>query len=169
MSNIASSHFQNTGTAGTALSRLFQALVRTDDGLVPVVLRITLAIVMFPHGAQKMLGWFGGEGFTHTVAGLSSWVGLPTPISVLVVLIEFFAPLLLLSGLLSRVAALGIGAVMVGAVAVAHAQHGFFMNWAGKQPGEGFEYHLLALGIVIAVLIQGSGALSVDCFLSRRS
>jgi putative oxidoreductase len=150
-----------------ALSGALRALVRTDADLGPLVLRLTLALVMFPHGAQKMLGWFGGYGFSGSMQGLTTQAGLPAVIAFLVICIEFFAPIGLLAGLLSRVAALGIGSVMVGAIFVGHLQFGFFMNWSGNQAGEGFEYHLLVIGIAVALLIQGSGALSVDRLLGR--
>lgn len=134
-------------------------------------MRLTLAVVFFPHGAQKMLGWFGGPGFAGVMEILTGTYGLPTLLAFLVILIEFFAPLALALGLFGRVAAFGIGCVMVGAVfAGGHFQHGFFMNWFGKMPAgaEGFEYHLLALGIVLALLIKGSGAFSLDRVLWRR-
>lgn len=161
------STFDRTAPSTGTLSGALRALVRTDADVGPLVLRLTLALVMFPHGAQKMLGWFGGYGFSGTMEGLTAQMGLPAIIAFLVICIEFFAPIGLVAGLLSRVAALGIGAVMVGAIFVGHLQHGFFMNWAGNQAGEGFEYHLLAIGIALALVVQGSGAFSVDRLLSR--
>ncbi len=138
-----------------------------DSGLL--LLRLTLAGVMFPHGAQKMLGWFGGPGFGGAMAGLTQHAGLPAAVALLVICIEFFGALGLAAGLLGRVAAFGVGSVMVGAVLTTHLQHGFFMNWFGSQAGEGFEYHLLALGIAAAVVIGGSGALSFDRVLGERA
>jgi putative oxidoreductase len=123
---------------------------------------------MFPHGAQKLLGWCGGYGFSGTLGFLTKQMGLPTPLAAGVILIEFGAPLLLLAGLATRLAAFGIGAIMVGAIATVHASQGFFMNWGGTQAGEGFEYHLLALGLVGVLLIQGGGRLSLDRRLSPR-
>lgn len=146
--------------------RWFDPLVATGDDVGPTILRLTLALVIFPHGAQKMLGWFGGFGFSGTMDYFIGTVGLPAVIALLVILIEFFGPIALAAGFFSRVAALGIGAVMAGAIATQHLQHGFFMNWTGQQAGEGFEYHLLVLGIVLVLLLKGSGTLSFDRNLS---
>jgi putative oxidoreductase len=131
------------------------------------VLRLTLAVVMFPHGAQKLLGWFGGYGFEGTMGFLTGGIGLPVVLAALVIGIEFFAPIALAVGFLSRAAALGIAAVMMGAVVTTHLPFGFFMNWSGAQGGEGFEFHLLVLGMAAALMIRGSGALSVDRWLGR--
>lgn len=143
-------------------------LLATDRSTILLVLRITLAVVFFPHGAQKMLGWFGGPGFGGEMELLTGIVGLPVIVAFLVIVIEFFAPLALAAGFLSRLAAFGIAAVMVGAVfAGGHLQVGFFMDWTGAQSGEGFEYHLLAIGIAAALIIGGGGALSLDRRLTR--
>src|SRR5437667_7408518 len=145
---------------------MFRKFLRTENDAAALVMRLTLAVVFFPHGAQKVLGWFGGGGATATIQGFSK-MGLPPAITVLVLAAEFGGSLLLLVGFLTRLAALGIGCVMAAATLMVHSKVGFFMNWAGMQKGEGFEYHLLALGLCIAVLIKGAGALSVDRALSR--
>ncbi len=133
-----------------------------------LLLRLTLAVVIFPHGAQKVLGSFGGYGWTGTMGYLTGTIGLPTPVAALVMLIEFLAPLALLVGFCTRFAALGIAAVMVGAIETVHQGNGFFMNWTGKQAGEGFEYHLLAIGIALALIVAGAGRLSVDRRIAPR-
>ena len=145
---------------------MFRKFLRTENDVAALVMRLTLALVFFPHGAQKVLGWFGGGGATATIQDFSK-MGLPPAITVLVLAAEFGGSLLLLVGFLTRLAALGIGCVMAAATLMVHSKVGFFMNWAGMQKGEGFEYHLLALGLCIAVLIKGAGALSVDRALSR--
>jgi putative oxidoreductase len=142
-------------------------LVRTSDALAPALLRITLGLVMFPHGAQKMLGWFGGQGFSATLAGFTSAMHIPAPLAVLVIVAEFFGSIALLLGAFTRVAAAGIAAVMVGATVLVHARHGFFMNWRGSQAGEGFEYHILAIGIAVSLMLMGGGLGSVDRALTR--
>lgn len=142
-------------------------LMRTDGGAAGLILRLTLGIVIFPHGAQKLLGWFGGGGFSGTVGFFES-MGIPAAVTVLVIVAEFFGSLGLLVGFLTRICALGVGAVMLGAIFLVHAPNGFFMNWTGQQAGEGFEYHLLALGIVLALLVTGGGAASVDKALASR-
>ena len=126
------------------------------------IVRIAAGLFLMPHGAQKLLGWFGGYGFAGTLGFLTEKVGLPKPLAASVILIEFAAPLLLAAGLGTRFAALGIGAIMIGAIATVHASQGFFMNWSGAQAGEGFEYHLLTLGLVAVLLAQGGGRLSLD-------
>jgi putative oxidoreductase len=128
---------------------------------------VALASVMFPHGAQKALGWFGGEGLQGTIAGMTEQ-GLPVVVPVFVILAELLGSAALLVGLFGRLAAASIAAVMLGAVVLVHFEHGFFMNWSGKQAGEGFEYHVLALALALVVVITGSGTLSVDRAIERR-
>lgn len=134
----------------------------TDNDITPLILRLGLGIVMFPHGAQKLLGWFGGYGFSGTMGYFTDTVGLPAVIAFLVIIAESFGSLGLIFGFLTRLSALGIGLVMTGAVLMVHLQYGFFMNWSGNQAGEGFEYHILAITLALALLIKGGGALSVD-------
>ena len=136
-------------------------LLQTDGSVVGLILRLTLAVVIFPHGAQKVFGWFGGHGFKNTLQSFTS-SGIPTGFALLAIAAEFLGSLGLAVGFLTRVAAFGIACVMLVAIATVHWPHGFFMNWSGTQPGEGFEYHLLALGLAIAVMIMGGGAWSVD-------
>ena len=143
-------------------------ITKTPARFAPVVIRLALGIVIFPHGAQKLLGWFGGPGLGPTLAFFSETMGLPPALGVLIIGAEFFGGLALILGAFSRVAAVGIGAIMLGAVFTVHASNGFFMNWIGTQPGEGFEYHLLALGLATATLIAGSGSLSIDRVIARR-
>ena len=144
----------------------FKRLMWTDDNVVGLILRLILGIVFFPHGAQKMLGWFGGGGFAGTMAGMTK-MGLPAAIVFLVILFEFFGSLSLILGFLGRLGAIGIGIVMLGAIFTVHLPNGFFMNWMGNQKGEGVEYHLLVLGIVLAILVTGSGRWSVDRSMSN--
>lgn len=146
---------------------MLRKLAQTDEHVGMLIVRLTLGIVFFPHGAQKMLGWFGGQGFAATVKGMSG-MGLPAALVVLVIFCEFFGSLSLITGFLGRLGALGILAVMLGAIFTVHLQNGFFMNWMGNQKGEGYEYHLLAIGIALAVLVKGSGSLSIDRALSDK-
>ena len=145
---------------------LLRRVLATEGDWGATVARVALGAVMLPHGAQKLLGWFGGYGFQATMGFLTTQVGLPYPIALLVILIESFGGLFLVLGLAGRVMAAGVAAVMVGAVVTTHLPNGFFMNWAGTQKGEGFEYHLLALGLALVVMLRGSGAASVDRALS---
>jgi putative oxidoreductase len=138
-----------------------KALFRTEDSLSLLLVRLALGIVMLPHGLQKTLGLFGGPGFSGMM-GMFTSQGMPALLAFLVILSESLGSLGLIVGFLTRVAAFGCASVMLGAIGMVHWQNGFFMNWFGKQPGEGFEYHILALGMALALLIGGGGKASVD-------
>lgn len=152
----------------TSRPRLLDRALATDAALAPFALRLLLAAVMFPHGAQKALGWFGGYGWSGTMGFLTGTVGLPSALAALVILLEFLGPVLLLVGAGTRAVAAGFAALMLGAIATVHAPNGFFMNWAGSQKGEGYEYHLLVLGITAALLLAGGGRWSLDRRLAAR-
>jgi putative oxidoreductase len=112
-----------------------------------------------------MLGRFGGFGF-HATMGFFGHMGMPAPVAFLVIRTEFVGGLGLIVGLLTRIAALGIGREMIGAIFMAHLPNAFFMNWAGNQKGEGFEYHLLVIAMAAALVLLGAGAFSLDQALS---
>ncbi len=141
---------------------MLKKILATEYSLTSLLLRLTLGIVMLPHGLQKTIGLFGGNGFSGTYGYFTTQMGMPGIVALLVILAESLGALGLIIGFGTRLGALGVAAVMSGAITMVHWQHGFFMNWAGKQAGEGFEYHLLALGIAIVLMIKGGGALSVD-------
>ncbi|HET9708267.1 MAG TPA: DoxX family protein [Gemmatimonadales bacterium] len=143
---------------------MLTTLLHTHADWASLVLRLVLALVIFPHGAQKVLGWFGGYGYTGTMRYFTTQAGLPAPVAFTVLMTEFVGPLLLVAGLGTRVIAVLIAAVMVGAIFKVHKRVGFFMNWTGQaQAGqEGFEYHLLVLAITAALLVTGGGAFSID-------
>ncbi|MEK7279520.1 MAG: DoxX family protein [Nitrospirota bacterium] len=143
-------------------------LFNTDDAWPSLILRVMLGIVMFPHGAQKLLGWYGGFGFSGTMGFFTGQMHIPAFLAFLVIIGESFGSLGLIIGFLSRVAAFGIACIMIGAILLVHWPNGFFMNWFGKQAGEGFEYHLLALAMSIAILIAGSGRWSVDVEIAKK-
>lgn len=145
---------------------MLKRLMQTEEDVGMLLVRLALGVVIFPHGAQKLLGWFGGHGYAATMQGLGQM--LPAAIVFLVIVIEFFGALGLIFGLLGRVAALGVLAVMLGAIFTVHLPNGFFMNWSGNQQGEGYEYHILAAAMALAVLIKGSGSLSVDRAFSEK-
>lgn len=137
-------------------------LLATNNNIAITVIRVLLGIVLFPHGAQKLLGWFGGYGFTGTMGFLTGGAHLPYIIGLLVIIIEFFGSLMLIAGIATRFAALAIIILFIGIVFTSHIQNGFFMNWGGNQKGEGIEYHLLVLSIALALLINGAGRFSAD-------
>ncbi len=137
------------------------------DDTVPLYLRVTLGVILFPHGAQKLVGWFGGFGFDGTIGFFTDTIGLPWIIGFLVILIEFFGALALIMGFTTRIMALGTLAIMLGAIWTSHLEFGFFMNWSGNQPGEGYEYHLLV--IAIALIMRGGGKWAIDSLFVNRN
>ncbi|WP_455388729.1 DoxX family protein [Petrachloros mirabilis] len=145
-----------------------KALFLTDDSWTGLILRLTLGLVMFPHGAQKLLGWYGGFGFDGTIGFFTQQMGMPWAIAFLVILGESLGSVALLGGLLTRFTAASMGVIMLGAITMVHLPHGFFMNWFGKQQGEGYEYHLLVIGIAAALLVTGAGRWSIDRVISNR-
>src|SRR6201993_2188713 len=147
---------------------MIRRLVATDDNTATVLLRLVLGIVFFAHGAQKMLGWFGGYGFTGTMGFFTGAMHIPAVFAFLAIAAEFFGGLGLIFGFLTRIAAFGITVNMLVAIAMVHAQFGFFMNWTGTQKGEGIEYHLLTVAITIFLMIKGAGAFSIDRALSAK-
>lgn len=146
---------------------MLKKLLSTPNDLALLVLRLVLGGVFFIHGAQKALGWFGGHGLSDTLNFFTQNMGLSMLVAVLVVAAEFLGAIGLIVGFLTRLAAAGIFAVMVGAIAMVHLTNGFFMNWSGAQAGEGFEYHLLAIAISLALVLGGGGMAAVDRLLSR--
>ena len=149
--------------------KTLQLLLKTNDSTAPLLARLALGLVMFPHGAQKVLGWFGGYGFDATMGYFTGTLHIPAVFAFLAILAEFGGSLGLITGFLARLSAFGIAVTMGVAIFMAHAGNGFFMNWSGAQKGEGFEYHLLAIGLALVVLVQGAGKASVDGLLSRKS
>lgn len=147
---------------------LLKALFQTDDGWAGFILRVTLGLVMFPHGGQKLLGWFGGLGFDGTMRLFTQKMGLPWLIVFLIIIGESFGSVALLAGFLTRFTAASLAIIMLGAISLVHLPHGFFMNWFGQQQGEGFEYHLLVIGIAAALLVTGGGRWSVDRMVMER-
>jgi putative oxidoreductase len=148
------------------LPSLLSSVATTTPSLAPTVLRLVLGIMILPHGLQKTVGWLGGYGFTGSMGYLTGTIGAPWIFALLAILAESVGGLMLIAGLGTRIAALGVGGVMVVAAAQ-HLPNGFFMNWFGNQKGEGIEFHLLALGIAVALLILGAGRFSVDALLKR--
>jgi putative oxidoreductase len=151
------------------MKSLLTLVTRTSGTWSPLITRLTLALVFFPHGAQKVLGWFGGYGFTGTMGYFTSQAHLPYAVALLPVLTEFLAPFALAAGLFTRIAALALGFEMFVAIMTVHATNGFFMNWFGAQKGEGFEYHLLVIGIALALIVQGAGRFSVDAAIANQT
>lgn len=141
---------------------MFRKILQTNGDFSVTLARLALGLVMFPHGAQKVLGWFGGYGFAGTMGFFTDKMGIPWIFALLAILAEFAGSLGLITGLLGRIAAFGVVCNMLVAILMVHTKNGFFMNWTGSQPGEGFEYHILAIALGLIVIIRGSGCFSLD-------
>ncbi|HVG15540.1 MAG TPA: DoxX family protein [Chitinophagaceae bacterium] len=133
----------------------------------PLFLRLFLALVLFAHGAQKLLGWFGGLGFDGTMQYFTDTVGLPGIVGFLVILIEFFGPIALIVGIAVRFWSLAIAGVMTGVILTTFTNY-FFMNWFGNQKTEGMEFFLLAIGMALSLVYSGAGRYSIDAHLAKR-
>jgi putative oxidoreductase len=148
------------------MGSLLRVVTQTNNDIACLILRILLAVVFFAHGAQKVLGWFGGRGLEATMAFFEKVHHLPVELAVLPIAAEFLGPIGLFLGLLTRVAAFAIAVDMAVAVYLVHLKFGFFMNTSGKQAGEGFEFHILVFAIALALMIKGSGRWSIDRLIS---
>ena len=146
---------------------MIKKILNTESNWGALVARLTLGIVLFPHGAQKMLGWFGGYGFTATLDAFTQQMNLPWLVAFAVICIESFGSIFLILGFASRLWSLAIGGLFIGIIFTTHLEHGFFMNWYGNQAGEGYEYALLMVGIALAVLMNGSGKYALDTQLIK--
>ena len=160
---------KSTVSAATPQIGIMRGVLRTTSTALETTLRITLGIILFPHGAQHLLGMFGGFGFRTTLEWMTGTLGLPAPVAVLGIVLEFVGPIALILGVGARLASAGL-AVFMAVAASTHLSNGFFMNWFGRLPAgaEGFEYHLLAIALAVAVAARGAGAWSVDSWLTHR-
>jgi putative oxidoreductase len=143
-------------------------LFRTSNDLTLTVARLMLSLIFLGHGTQKMFGWFGGLGYSRTLEVFENTMGIPPVLTTMAMVAEVFGGLGLLFGLLTRIAASGVLVVMIVAPLANGLYVRFFMNWTGRNPGEGFEYHLLAIALILVVLVHGGGALSLDRYISSR-
>lgn len=147
---------------------MLRRLILTRNDWAPAIARLVLGLVILPHGLQKLFGMFGGPGWNGFIGFMTQGMHVPYPLAVLAILAETAGALALILGFLGRVGAFGVAVNMLVATFLVHAPNGFFMNWGGNQKGEGFEYHILAVGLALIVMLAGSGAASVDLALSRR-
>jgi putative oxidoreductase len=148
---------------------MLRRILNTNPDLSPAVARITLGLVLLPHAAQHLLGWLGGYGFKGTLGWITGTLGFPAPLAALAIIVEFLAPFALILGLIGRPAAVGIIGLMIGALST-HVANGFFMNWFGALPAgsEGYEYHIIVIALASIVVLDGSGAFSIDRLLTGR-
>jgi putative oxidoreductase len=150
-----------TAWKAVSWSDVLAKICKTRPDIVLTIIRVMLGVVFFYHGAQKMLGWWGGPGFTAQMKGFEAG-GIPAPLAFLAIAAEFFGGIGLILGFLARIAAFGISVNMIVAIFRIHLPNGFSMNWSGRQKGEGFEFHLLVLAITLGIMLAGAGALSID-------
>ena len=146
---------------------MLKKILMTKDDFALTLARLGLGIVFFPHGAQKVMGWFGGYGFSGTMGFFTQSMHIPFIFALLAILAEALGSLGLIFGLFSRIAAFGIAVNMIVAIFTIHRHIGFFMNWMGNQKGEGFEYHILVLALALVVMIRGSGCYSLDHAITK--
>ncbi|WP_293312892.1 DoxX family protein [Pedobacter sp. UBA5917] len=149
------------------MKALINKITTTENQVTSLILRITLFIVLWPHGAQLLLGLFGGYGYTGSM-GYFTQSGLPYIVGFLVIFLLFFGTIAMLAGFLTRPFAAAFLIMFIGMITTVHMPFGFFMNWFGSQKGEGIEYHLLLIGIVIALMVTGGGKRSVDALISTK-
>ena len=143
-------------------------IFNTNNDLTGLIIRLTLGLILFPHGAQKMLGMFGGYGFSGTMNFFTGTLHLPWIIGFLVIIIEFVGALSLIAGFASRIWSALTIILFIGIIFTSHLDNGFFMNWFGNQKGEGYEYHLLVIGLSLATLVNGSGKYSADKLITKQ-
>ncbi len=143
-----------------------QKIFNTNNDWTGLILRLTLGLILLPHGAQKMLGMFGGYGFSGTMGYFTGTVGLPWIVGFMVIVIEFVGAIALIAGFASRIWSALIIILMLGIINTAHLANGFFMDWYGTMQGEGYEYHLLIIGLAIAIIVNGSGKYAADSRIS---
>ncbi|PWL37619.1 hypothetical protein DKG77_15065 [Flagellimonas aquimarina] len=141
--------------------------LKTNPNIGFSIARWTLGLVIFPHGAQKLLGLFGGYGYSGTMESLTTQMGLPGIVAFSVIMIEFFGSISLVLGFFSRFWALSLASMFTGIIITTQLEHGFFMNWFGNQAGEGYEYSLLIIGLALSVLVNGSGKWSIDSLIAK--
>src|SRR5579864_15068 len=141
---------------------MLRKILGTTNDWTLTLLRLVMGVIFFAHGAQKVLGWFGGYGFSGTMGFFTNMMHIPAPLAFLAICAEFLGGIGLIVGVLGRIAAFGIACNMIVAILMVHGPNGLFMNWTGQQKGEGFEYHLLAIAIAVVLMAKGSGAFSVD-------
>jgi putative oxidoreductase len=150
------------------MKHLVKTLLTTNPNVGFSLARLTLGLVIFPHGAQKLLGLFGGYGYSATMESFTTQMGLPSIVAFSVIMIEFFGSISLILGFFSRFWALALTGMFIGIIFTTQAEHGFFMNWFGNQTGEGYEYSLLVIGLALIIVVNGSGKWSIDQLISKK-
>ena len=146
---------------------LFQKLMATPDTLGPLFVRVCLGIVLFPHGMQKLLGWYGGPGFSETMAFFMGEMHINVVVAFVIIVLESIGSIALIFGFATRIVALGYAGLVMGIVIMVHWQYGFFMNWYGDKPGEGIEYFIFWFGMAVSLVFSGGGSWSADRLINK--
>jgi putative oxidoreductase len=152
------------------LTSMIKTLLQTHSDYVYTFLRIIAGIIVFPYGMQKLFGWFSAPGFgAPGIKGSLEQLtarNIPKFIAWLIIIGQSFGSIALISGFLGRIAAGGLFIIFTGAVVV-HLPDGWTLNWFGSKKGEGIEYFVLLLSLLLVIVLKGSGALSIDFWLTR--
>jgi putative oxidoreductase len=164
MTSLTADRYDDLSASTTR--RTITRLLATDKSSLLTLLRITLGVVMLPHGLQKTMGWFGGYGFTGTMGFFTS-IGIPAFLGFLAIAAETAGSIALITGITTRIAAFGVGTTLLVASTM-HKANGFFMNWSGQQKGEGIEFHILGIAIAVALMIGGAGRFSLDRAITKK-
>ena len=152
------------------LTSMIKSLLQTDSDYVYTFLRIIAGIIVFPYGMQKLFGWSSAPGFG--VPGIKGSLeqitarNIPKFIAWLIIIGQSFGSIALMSGFLGRIAAGGLFIIFTGALIV-HLPDGWTLNWFGSKKGEGIEYFVLLLSLLLVIVLKGSGALSMDYWLTK--
>ncbi|HEY2168852.1 MAG TPA: DoxX family protein [Candidatus Angelobacter sp.] len=149
---------------------MISTLMQTDSAYVYTFLRIVAGIIVLPYGMQKLFGWssapeFGPKGISGTLAQITA-KNIPKAVAWLTIIGQSLGSIALLAGFLGRIAAGGLFIIFTGALIV-HLPDGWTVNWFGSKKGEGIEYFVLLLAVLLVIVLKGSGALSMDCWLTR--
>ncbi|NJB72336.1 putative oxidoreductase [Saonia flava] len=150
------------------MKNLVKTLLTTNPSIGFSIARSTLGLVVFPHGAQKLLGLFGGYGYSSTMDFFTTQMGLSGIIAFSIIMIEFFGSISLILGFISRFWALSLAGMFMGIIYTTQLEHGFFMNWFGDKAGEGYEYSLLIIGLALTIIVNGSGKWSIDNLIYKK-
>jgi putative oxidoreductase len=143
-------------------------VVNTVDTWGFLIIRLALGCIFMAHGAQKLFGLFGGAGFAQTMQQFQQGLGIPMPLIFIAMVTEFFGGLAVLTGCLTRLAALGLAVIMIVAIVKVHWAGGFFLNLnCVPGVGQGFEFNLALLAMALGLVISGPGYLSIDRWISK--